>query len=165
MLLTVPLSLYHNTLCAIFIITHCVQCDQTCWFFSQVTCSIHKPDKAVAFIFSDAWKADSSSTIDNYSAWSGSGNETSGYHVCDICHKTFSSLSALKRHYLIHSGEKPYKCDICSSSFNQVSTLKRHIMFHMGIKPFVCIICGHAFTQKSDLKVHMNTHPTQDVGH
>lgn len=48
---------------------------------------------------------------------------------CDICGKSFSLRSNLKRHAIIHSAE-PYKRDICPSVFSQHGSLKGHSMIH-----------------------------------
>lgn len=49
---------------------------------------------------------------------------------CQICKKWFYKTSDLKRHTMIHTGEKPYNCDICCRSFNRNSSLRVHMMIH-----------------------------------
>jgi uncharacterized Zn-finger protein len=34
--------------------------------------------------------------------------------TCKICNKTFTKPFGLKRHMLLHSGDKPHRCAICS---------------------------------------------------
>lgn len=46
---------------------------------------------------------------------------------CTICSQVFSCKSSLKRHFRIHSGERPFKCHVCTRGFTQGSTLKKHI--------------------------------------
>lgn len=41
---------------------------------------------------------------------------------CDICFKKISNKN-LKRHMLIHSGDKPYPCTICDSAFTRSAFL------------------------------------------
>ncbi len=36
--------------------------------------------------------------------------------------KEFNQIYHLKRHILIHRGEKPHKCDVCGKQFAEVST-------------------------------------------
>ena len=52
--------------------------------------------------------------------------------ICRFCNKQFNDTSAVKRHELIHTGEKPYSCDFCHKRFNDSSTLKGHIRTHTG---------------------------------
>lgn len=35
-----------------------------------------------------------------------------------------------------HSGEKPHKCDQCDKKYSHKIDLKRHMMLHTGNKPY-----------------------------
>ncbi|XP_060938687.1 zinc finger protein 770-like [Limanda limanda] len=51
-----------------------------------------------------------------------------------------------------------HQCRSCSKCFSSPSKLKRHMMIHTGQRPFSCEICGKRFRQKSHLRVHCRTH-------
>lgn len=53
-------------------------------------------------------------------------------HACDVCHKDFNSLNALKYHYLSHTGERAHTCSVCRKSFFAQSALKSHMRLHTG---------------------------------
>ena len=47
---------------------------------------------------------------------------------CSFCPgKTFANHGNLKRHMLLHTGERPHKCSYCSLGFTENSKLKRHM--------------------------------------
>ncbi|OAA34265.1 C2H2 transcription factor RfeC [Beauveria brongniartii RCEF 3172] len=49
-----------------------------------------------------------------------------GRFPCPECTKTFLHTKHLKRHFLRHTGERPYKCAKCNTSFYRADILKRH---------------------------------------
>ncbi|KAI5090920.1 zinc finger protein 728, partial [Silurus meridionalis] len=53
-------------------------------------------------------------------------------HECPVCRKCFSAPSKLRRHCLIHTGQRPFQCPLCCRAFRQLSHLKAHHSVHTG---------------------------------
>ncbi|NXF09630.1 ZN770 protein, partial [Smithornis capensis] len=79
-------------------------------------------------------------------------------HTCESCNKTFPSRSKLERHFLIHTGQKPFKCPSCGKSFRQSTHLKIHQLTHTEERPFQCCFCQKGFKIQSKLVKHKQLH-------
>ncbi|NWI49779.1 ZN770 protein, partial [Calyptomena viridis] len=79
-------------------------------------------------------------------------------HTCESCNKTFPSRSKLERHFLIHTGQKPFKCPSCGKSFRQSTHLKIHQLTHTEERPFQCCFCQKRFKIQSKLVKHKQLH-------
>ncbi|XP_029299152.1 LOW QUALITY PROTEIN: sal-like protein 3b [Cottoperca gobio] len=81
---------------------------------------------------------------------------------CVLCHRVLSCQSALKMHYRIHTGERPFKCKVCGRAFTTKGNLKTHISVHREYPPVqvqhLCPICQKKFTNAVVFQQHIRIH-------
>jgi uncharacterized Zn-finger protein len=94
-----------------------------------------------------------------------SKNDEEPLTSCTVCSKVFKERHKLKRHMMIHTGEKPYPCTYCGKAFSLEYNLNTHVRVHTGEKPYECHIlgCGKKFTQSGNLKTHLKTNHSNSV--
>lgn len=104
---------------------------------------------------------------------------------CDVCNKSFSQRTSLKRHLWIHSTAEPYKCIFCGEIFitmrrqlahdcihkgqmlhtsqvpQKVSSAKSGSLAHLNDKPYSCEVCNKSFLKKANLGSHLRRHSKQ----
>nr|CAD7414402.1 unnamed protein product [Timema cristinae] len=85
-------------------------------------------------------------------------SSTATQFPCEHCRQTFEFASQLKRHTLIHTGDKPYSCNICNKTYRDLSKLRQHSLIHTGEKPYSCEECGKSFRRSKSLQLHSILH-------
>lgn len=73
---------------------------------------------------------------------------------CGFCGKSCPHLNALRRHEVMHTGEKPFRCNTCSKSYSDISTLRKHKYVHSGEMPYKCSDCNMQFRWSVSLALH-----------
>ncbi len=88
-----------------------------------------------------------------------------GRFSCSLCSRVWPSRSALEKHLLVHSGDKPHACPVCEKRFSQVSHVNYHVrtVHEKAEKPrnHVCGECGKAFAARFALSKHEKTHTNE----
>ena len=79
-------------------------------------------------------------------------------NACKYCGKKLTTKLALKKHEMIHTGEKPFSCNNCGKSFININSMKRHELIHTGEKPYSCQYCKKKFRHTASLRGHERIH-------
>ena len=62
-----------------------------------------------------------------------------------------------------HSEDTPHKCQTCGKVFKLKVYLKRHFIIHTSQRPYKSSVSPKAFSQSSHLSTHTKTHKVQDM--
>ena len=57
----------------------------------------------------------------------------------------------------VEEHDERFRCQFCPMTFSRNSSVKRHMVVHTGEKPFGCPKCSRKFTQGGNLKIHLQT--------
>ncbi|ETN65275.1 hypothetical protein AND_002960 [Anopheles darlingi] len=70
--------------------------------------------------------------------------DTGKKYKCDQCDFASRIPGHLKRHLLVHSGQKPFSCPHCDYSCNNIENLRKHVIStskHVGKFLYECKLC------------------------
>ena len=60
----------------------------------------------------------------------GTPKDLSKKYVCPLCPREFLNKTDFRRHYMIHTGEKPHACPHCPERFQRLEKLKHHVFLN-----------------------------------
>lgn len=80
------------------------------------------------------------------------------FFVCETCGLELKSITRLKRHRLIHTGELHYPCTHCPYRARTKYALLVHERAHSGVRPLTCPHCPATFLNSSNLASHKRRH-------
>ncbi|KAK7889199.1 hypothetical protein WMY93_024759 [Mugilogobius chulae] len=97
-------------------------------------------------------ESDCSETLENFIDLAQSHDtKPKGKKQCAVCKKFFCSKNDLRRHMVVHTGEKPYSCSVCGKRFTRKSTMQNHKAAHSDVsskaKPAVVQFVARLYQQ------------------
>lgn len=84
------------------------------------------------------------------------------YLRCEECGSMFAIKSRLITHQNTVHNEPVHPCQICDKSFKTLTLLKRHTIIHSRCKPYCCPFCNHSSNSQSNLTKHVRKIHSQD---
>ncbi|XP_055544843.1 zinc finger protein 665-like isoform X2 [Wyeomyia smithii] len=81
-----------------------------------------------------------------------------GPFSCEICGKSYATVSSMVVHRGNHAQYQRYKCDECPKAFTYRCYLENHKRSEHRHERLICPICGKLFKYSQDLKVHNKQH-------
>ncbi|CAM4636993.1 unnamed protein product [Leuciscus chuanchicus] len=83
-------------------------------------------------------------------------------YACSLCPRTFIQEPSLHAHQCESHKQlcKSLKCDVCSKTFSSLTNLIKHSLLHNGSTSHICLPCNLSFTNTRVLKEHLKTHTT-----
>ncbi|KAM3958154.1 uncharacterized protein ACR2FA_007793 [Aphomia sociella] len=81
---------------------------------------------------------------------------TTDRYVCEVCGVSLAPGS-IAAHQNRHTRRKLYPCEVCGRTFNVSVVLKRHMLVHTGERPIACNLCDKRFTRTQSMKLHYRT--------
>lgn len=81
--------------------------------------------------------------------------------TCKLCGKHFRNRSSLRKHHLVHTGDRPYDCLHCDAVYRNTTSLANHVArSHAQNTPndeVECEVCSVKFPKKADLVKHIES--------
>ena len=73
-----------------------------------------------------------------------------------------ANIASTKKGFIKY-GPNSFGCLICNKSFDRSDSVRRHVLIHTGQKPFACDFCEKRFNQRNKLTVHIDKVHTQII--
>ncbi|XP_015910392.2 zinc finger protein 845 [Parasteatoda tepidariorum] len=83
---------------------------------------------------------------------------------CSICNESFSQLSYLREHYLVHSTELSNSSDVYNENYKEKNSLT-HELAQSPYKPYSCNICNRSFADVKSLTTHIRKCHSSSLEH
>ncbi|XP_053696781.1 zinc finger protein 665-like [Sabethes cyaneus] len=81
-----------------------------------------------------------------------------GPFCCEICGKSYATVSSMVVHRGSHAEYQRFKCDECPKAFTYRCFLENHKRAEHLHERLICPLCGKQFKYSQDLKVHTKQH-------
>lgn len=84
-------------------------------------------------------------------------------HICETCQRSFKLRHHLRRHALSHQPPDIRCRDAdCKAMFATTADMEKHFVLHTGEKPYACSLCTCTFAQRAGRRDHIERYHTQE---